>query len=278
MKILVTGGTGFIGSHFINLALTAGVKVVAIRRSGSEPKVKLIKEPIWIEGELDLSLNNNIKGCDILVHLAANGVSSVCDNWTEALDVNVLKTFKLFNNARNAGINKFILIGSCFEYGRAADEFKRIPKNACLKPMDSYAATKAAASMLIYGLAVEHNLKLKILRLFQVYGEGESRGRLWPMILESAEKGMNLKMSKGTQIRDFIHVKEVSEHIMKALSFDEVSSGYPEIINVGTGVPKTILEFANYWWKKLKAKGKLLPNSIPMKKNEVMSYVAEITK
>ena len=275
MKILVSGGTGFIGSNFINEAITAGVKVVAIKRINSTPKVKLIKEPVWIEGELDLCLYDKIEGCDILVHFAANGVTRE-GNWAESINVNINKSFTLFENARNSGIKKFILIGSCFEYGRSGDDFNCISKNSCLKPVDSYAASKAAASMLFYGWAVDNNLKLSILRLFQVYGEGESQGRLWPMLVKSALNGEDLKMSKGTQIRDFIHVKVVAKKIIDALQFKKVKSGFPEIVNVGTGAPKTIFEFANYWWDKFNAKGNLKFNEIPMKKNEVMRYVAEI--
>jgi Nucleoside-diphosphate-sugar epimerases len=52
MKIFLTGGTGFLGSHFINIAHNAGHQLVCIRRKGSQPKINLQKSPIWVEGDL----------------------------------------------------------------------------------------------------------------------------------------------------------------------------------------------------------------------------------
>ena len=69
MKIFVTGGTGFIGSYFVDLALSNGHEVVCLKRKGSSPVIELNKQPTWVEGDLNSNYYNYFKGCDVLVHL-----------------------------------------------------------------------------------------------------------------------------------------------------------------------------------------------------------------
>jgi len=276
MKIFLTGGTGFIGSHFINDVHRAGHEIVALKRPGSQSRIELSKNPVWINGQLDKYFTREFDGCDVLVHLAAHSTNEPYDTLENCLYWNLTASLKLFRQAIANGINKFVVAGSCFEYGQAGERYDYIPVDAALEPTSSYSVSKAAATLALGQLCIESSIQLQFLRIFQVFGEGENKNRLWPSLRKAALAGMDFPMTKGEQIRDFIPVNAVTKQFVNALSFADVNPGQPKISNVGSGNPQTILEFSEFWWKKWEAKGKLLPGSIPYRNNEVMRFVPNI--
>lgn len=276
MKLFVTGGTGFIGSHFLNAAFLAGHEVIALRRPGSKARVPLLQEPQWVEGKLDGEYRDAMEGCKVLVHLAAHTPNPPYDTLERCLYWNLTASLSFFNQAADVRITKFLVAGSCFEYGRSGERYDFIPVDAPLEPTMTYPTSKAAASIAFYGWAVERNLYLQILRIFQVFGEGELETRLWPSLRRAALAGEDYPMTLGGQVRDFISVEEVAAAFIKALSFDGVELGKPSIKNVGTGKPQTLMEFAERWWQRWGAKGILKPGAIPYRNNEVMRFVPEV--
>jgi hypothetical protein len=85
--------------------------------------------------------------------------------------------------------------------------------------------------------------------------------------------GEDYHMTGAEQIRDFISVEQVAELLVNDISFNEVESGKPKIKNIGTGIPQTLKEFSEFWWKKWGATGNLHFGSIPYRKDEVMRFV-----
>lgn len=270
------GGTGFIGSHFLNAAFRAGHEVIALRRPDSKPRVPLLQEPQWVEGELDGKYAASMEGCEVLVHFAAHTPNPPYDTLERCLYWNLTASLSSFNRAADVRITKFLVAGSCFEYGRSGERYDFIPVDAPLEPTMTYPTSKAAASIAFHGWAVERNLYLQILRIFQVFGEGELETRLWPSLRRAALAREDYPMTPGGQVRDFISVDEVAAAFIKALKFDGVEPGKPLFKNVGTGKPQTVLEFAQYWWKHWGAKGTLKPGAIPYRDNEVMRFVPEV--
>lgn len=273
MNIFLTGGTGFIGSHFINAAHKGGHNIFAIRRKNSNPKVEINKEPIWIEGDLIGDYSEYYKKCDVLVHFAAHSANVPYDTLENCIKWNVEFSFNLIMDASNAGIKKFLIAGSCFEYGRAGEILEFIPPDAPLLPIQTYPTSKAMASTLYCGWTSIANISLKLLRIFQVYGEGEKETRFWPALKKAALEGKDFPMTEGEQIRDFINVTQVAKRFVDELDFSDVTPGVPFIDNVGTGRPQSLREFAEHWWKEWNAKGKLKFGEVPYRDNEVMRYV-----
>lgn len=178
MKIALTGGTGFIGSNFINQALAAKHVVLAIRRnSTSKPRIPLTQEPIWLDQQLHEVRSEDLQGSDVLVHLAAHSGNFPYESLGSCLRWNLMATIHLFDQARIAGIRRFIVAGSCFEYGRSGERYEYIPPNAPLEPTNSYSASKAAASVTLQQWSNDYKLSLEILRIFHVYGDGELETR-----------------------------------------------------------------------------------------------------
>jgi nucleoside-diphosphate-sugar epimerase len=170
MKIFVTGATGFIGSNFTNKALQEGNEVLALRRSdSSRTRVPLISEPIWLTKQLNEVSVQDLSGVDVVVHFAAHSMQPPYDTVENCNYWNVTAPLQLFNKAISAGVERFIVAGSCFEYGSSGERYQFIPANAPLLPTVTYAISKAEASRKFIQLAKDENLKLSIQRIFHVY-------------------------------------------------------------------------------------------------------------
>lgn len=273
MKLFVTGGTGFVGTHFLQQALAAGHEVVALRRPGSQPRLPLTVQPNWLDGALDEDWSASLQGCDVVVHLASHTPNPPYAPLDECLYWNVYAAMKLARQAAAVGINKFLVAGTCFEYGQVPASVQYIDTATPLAPTLSYPTSKAAASLAFEGFAREHGHQVKLLRIFQVYGEGEQATRLWPSLRKAALAGDDFPMSEGAQVRDFVPVEEVAAQFIRHLDFSNCKPGDPLIRHVATGKSQTLLEFASYWWEHWQATGALLPGQVPYRKNELFRLV-----
>lgn len=275
MKIFVTGGTGFLGSHFLQQALEIGHDVIAQRRPGSVPRIPLMKEPIWIDRMLDQDFNE-LTGCDAVVHLAAHTPNPPYAPLDECLYWNVYATLRLIQQAAAQGVKNVIVAGTCFEYGAAAEGQEFIHPATETRPTLSYPISKAAATTSCLGAARNLGLRLQVLRIFQVFGDGEAPTRFWPSLRAAALEGRDFPMSTGDQVRDFISVVDVARKFVEALSFDGVEIGRPHIRNIGNGRGQSILHFAQHWWSTWQAKGHLLPGQLERRTGEVARLVANV--
>jgi nucleoside-diphosphate-sugar epimerase len=274
MNIFLTGGTGFLGSHFLSHALSAGHTVHAIRRNSvNRTSSQFSLQPLWLIRQLDEVSVQDLNNCEVLVHLAAHSVQYPYDILPNCLHWNLTATLSLFEKARLAGIRRFIVAGSCFEYGHSADRYGAIPTDAPLEPTNSYAASKAAASISFCQWAEEHCIDLEILRVFHVYGDGESESRFWPSLKRAALAGENFAMTAGAQIRDFTPVQLVSKLFLSRSLMVDINPPSPRIFNIGTGNPCSLIKFAHHWWYAWNAKGSIISGVLPYRPNEVMSYV-----
>jgi nucleoside-diphosphate-sugar epimerase len=277
MRIFVTGATGFIGSHFANAASAAGHDVVAVRRPGATPRVPVAQAVHWLDKALAHVNADDCTGIDAVVHFAAEGVSPGSVSWQGCFQTNVIDSLALWTSAVRGGVRRFVICGSCFEYGAVGTGYEAIPPSAPLEPTGPYHASKAAATMAALALAHVEHVSLAVLRPFHVFGEGEGPERLWPSLRAAAFAGVDYPMTPGEQVRDFIPVEDVAKAFLDVCVDRPLEPGRPEVHNVGTGKPVTILEFAQRWWDKWDAIGRLMPGAIPYRPNEVMRYVPELT-
>lgn len=210
-----------------------------------------------------------------MVHLASHTPNPPYAPLAECIYWNVFASIKLAQQARVAGITKFLVAGSCFEYGRAAERVFEISTDTPLEPTQPYATSKAAASVAFRGFAVETGVSLKILRIFQVYGEGEQASRLWPSLRAAALAGADFPMSAGEQVRDFVSVESVADQFIWHLDFSDAAPGISEIRHVASGNAQTLIEFATTWWARWGATGQLRPGVVPYRSGEVMRLVPD---
>ncbi len=274
MKLFLTGGTGFIGSHFINQAHSAGHEILALRKlPTSVPRIALERDPIWLDSTYSDVNKYQMSGCDAVIHLAAHSVAFPNDTLESCLHWNVIAPLSLFRTAISAGVDRFIVAGSCFEYGLSGDRYEYIPVDAPLLPTHSYSASKAAASIAFSQLAIQFQLRLSIHRIFQVYGEGESENRFWPSLRVAAQSGLDFAMTSGEQVRDFVTVEMVAKKLLDAMQLSNIKKGTPLIQNIGSGNAKSLLDFAKENWNAFGATGKLIVGGLPQRFGEVLRYV-----
>jgi nucleoside-diphosphate-sugar epimerase len=279
MKILLTGGTGFIGSHLLRLLGTTDHKVTALRRGSSQPRIDIGREPLWLVKEMDSLEPIDFSGIDTLVHLASVGLTPKIATWRDLLYWNVSVMVDLLEKAHVAGVRRFILAGSFAEYGLTANRYDFIPADAPLLPTSLYAASKAAGFIVANTFAIEKSIELYYLRIYSAYGEGQHINNFWPSLRAAALSGEDFPMTLGGQVRDFVPAERVAEAFLCSIEGSSgVQKGVPFVANVGTGHPMSLLEFAEKCWTDWGAKGKIIAGAKPYRLNEPMRFVPEITK
>lgn len=278
MRLFITGGTGFLGSHVLAAALSAGYEVQALRRKPlSAPALPLAPEPIWIVGDLLSIPPTTLDGVDAIIHLASAGVSPQQASWHELVQTNVIGSLRLLELAAEAGVRRCVFAGTSHEYGTAARRFDAIPSDAPLEPLSSYGASKAAAFQLLRAFAIERRLELYYGRIFSAYGEGQFEGNFWPSLRRAAIAGEDFPMTSGEQINDFIPASTVAMHLLEGCKRTDIKPGVPLVNNIGSGIAMSLISFAETEWKRLEAKGSLLPNRVPSRPDQIERCVPELT-
>ena len=268
MKIFLTGGSGFIGKGFIKESLKNGHIIYAISRKKMQSKKNLI----WLKGDLDKDWSIYLKKTHVLVHMAAVGVNRDV-TIKEAVNVNVIKPYKLLINAINSKCCNWLIIGSASEYGKQAELKKPLSIKTKELPETNYEKSKYLFTKLSISLSSEFKTRCRVMRLFNVYGKGENKKRLWPSLVRAARLDKNLNMTDGKQIRDFISVDSVAKILLKAANFQTKKKSFPQIWHVASGKPISVKSFALRNWKKFRAKKKILFNKIKSSLNR--NYISE---
>lgn len=276
-KIFITGATGFIGSHLLKHFSHTNHHIFALRRHNSIPRIDIGREPHWIEKPIDEVNARDMEGVEVLIHLASVGVSPVKATWGELFYWNVSVFVRLMEQAKLAGVKRLVVAGSSAEYGLSADVYDFIPPDAPLLPTSPYAASKAASFSAAYAFCIESGLELCYLRIFSVYGEGQFSENFWPALKNAAESGDDFRMTKGAQVRDYVDVTTVVKKIISAAELKDMAERI-WVLNVGSGEPKTMKAFAEYWWNYWGAKGKILFGALPYRANEMMRLKPKIDK
>jgi nucleoside-diphosphate-sugar epimerase len=268
MIIFLTGGNGFIGKKFIKEALSSGHQIYAVSRKKMQNKKNLT----WLKGNLDNDWTTYLKRSHVLIHMAAVGVNKDI-TLEEAITANVIKPYKLLINAINSDCADWLIIGSASEYGKQAAKKKPLGIKTKELPETNYEKSKYLFTKLSTSLSVKFKTRCRVMRLFNVYGEGENKKRLWPSLVRANKFKKNLHMTDGKQIRDFISVDVVAKILLKAAKFETKKKKFPQIWHVASGKPTSVKLFALKNWKKLGAKKKILFNKIksPLSRN----YISE---
>jgi len=252
MKIIINGGTGFIGSHLINELQLKNHEIISIKRELSRPRIELEKEPKWVLEKDKTQLKNALKNCKFFINCAAVGVSPQKADWEKLVDYNIKRTFSLLVLAKKAGIKDFLFLGTEMELN--IEDLYSFESNDNLSP---YAASKTSAFFLFCSYAKLNNLNMKYIKIPNVYGEGQYSKNLWPSLRRAALSGDNYKILNKNTTKSFISVAKVSKIIAKNLSVNSSKKNSVDIISI-EGKKMKVGEFAMHYWKKWQASGKLI--------------------
>jgi UDP-glucose 4-epimerase len=249
MKVLVTGGAGFIGRWVVKKLLEDHTVVALDNFSNSDcsniTDFQKMAEFTFIQGDI---LNHSLltiafKGVDLCIHLAAQiNVQESLDYPARSFTNNVVGTFRVLEECRKNDA-KLVLVGTCLVYDVAVS--KAISEEHPIKPASPYAASKVAAENLAISYYHGYSLPAVILRPFNTYGpyqKSGAEGGVVSVFLKNLLGGKDIVIyGDGEQTRDLLYVEDCANFIIKA-AFCEKAIG--EIINAGTGVDTSINDLA----------------------------------
>jgi len=268
--ILVAGGTGFLGYHFIKRAIKKGFKVISVSQNNPSKKrflkkVKYIKSDIYDFKKLKKKLNINF---EYVVNF-----SGYVDhkNRKRTYQSHYIGCKNLVKICLDKKIKKFIQIGSSMEYGRNLSPQK---ESLYCRPLSVYGKAKFFASKYLLGLYSKKNFPVVILRLYQIYGPYQDHNRFIPIIIDSCRKNIQFPCSNGEQYRDFLYVDDFVRAVFFSISSDKAIG---KIINIGLGKPLKIKKIIQKIVKIYK-KGKPLFGKIKLRKEEMRITYPDITK
>ena len=247
MKVVVTGGAGFIGSAFINYlkdnfecdVLCLDKLTYAGRRDNIKHNVSFLEKDICEVNADELG------DFDYIVHFAAEShVDNSISNGLPFVKTNVEGTFNLLEIARkNKNLKKFIHISTDEVYGDMAEHFAinhTATEKEELKASSYYSATKAASDMLVLSANRTYGLPYLITRTCNNFGEHQFEEKFLPTIARSIREGKPIPVyGDGLQVREWMYVYDNVRVICDLMFDDEVVN---QVMNIGTGIRLTNLD------------------------------------
>lgn len=250
MKVLVTGGAGFIGSHLVGALRARGDEVLVLDNLDDtyDPARKLENlraEGVGVgegparllRGDLrdEVTLHQALRGVDAVVHLAA--VAGVRDSLLDPLryeSINVRGTVGLLEAMRHAGCRRLVFASSSSVYGSRDDDALFSEEDRADRPVSPYAATKRAGELLCYAAHATWGLDVTCLRFFTVYGPRQRPAMAIARFVQLALAGQPLPLyGDGASVRDYTFVGDAVRGVVAAL---DRPHGY-DVINLGCGAP-----------------------------------------
>jgi dTDP-glucose 4,6-dehydratase len=217
MKIVVTGGAGFIGSHFIKHVLKEhpGYKILNIDKltyAGNPENLTEVKNhPDYTFVKEDICnkkvLEEILQGYDVIVNFAAEShVDRSIDEPEVFLKTDVTGTFNLLEICRSAGIKKYVQVSTDEVYG-SADNGETFSEDAALNPSSPYSASKAAADLLVLSYHKTYKLPVNIVRSSNNYGPNQYPEKFIPLFVTNAIEDKQLPLyGDGRNVRDWLFV------------------------------------------------------------------------
>lgn len=240
-RVLLTGGTGFVGANLARRLLVDGHDVHLIVRPGhSDSRIEGIRDNVqfhtvdlaWEEGVLKIVKEVRPEW---VFHLAVYGAYPDQQDIDTMVRTNIRGTIHLVSACQSVGIDTFVNTGSSSEYGYK----DHAPcEREWLEPNSNYAVTKAFATQYCRYAAQEKSLNLPTLRLYSVYGPHESPCRLFPAVISAGLRGQLPPLANADTSRDFIYVEDVIDAYLLAAACPCGDAG--AVYNVGTGVQTTL--------------------------------------
>jgi len=226
-KILIVGGTGFLGHHLAKKCKTKYIVTsISLNRPKKEKQLKGVKYLIAdISKKQELIKKINTK-FDIVVNLGGY-IDHKNRNLATKTHFNGCKN--LINFFKNKNIELFVQIGSSTEYGKQkSPNFENMKGN----PKTIYAQSKLNASKYLINFSKKYNFPYVILRLYQVYGPEQKQDRLIPMVINSCLENLLFRCSSGLQNKDFLYITDAINAISNCFNNKKVIGN---IINIGSG-------------------------------------------
>jgi dTDP-glucose 4,6-dehydratase len=255
MKLLVSGGAGFIGSNFVRMALTDKFPDFNVEQltvldlltyAGDEENLKPVssdKRYKFVKGDIrDLELAKKLmQDADQVVHFAAEShVDRSIEGGSEFVSTNVMGTQVLLDAARSTNIKRFVHVSTDEVYGSISEG--SWPEDHPLLPNSPYSASKAGSDLLVRAYNRTHKLDTVITRCSNNYGQYQFPEKVMPLFITNIIEGKKVPLyGNGLNIRDWLHVDDHCRGIALALTKGRAG----EVYNIGGGTELTNVELTH---------------------------------
>jgi len=239
MKVLVTGASGWVGSHVVRSAVARGWDVYglvrdpagSLRWGDAAGRVETVECDLGDWARIS-ELVRDI-GADACVHCAWYAKPGKYLTSPEHV-TSLMNSLKLFEALATAGCQRFVGVGSCFEFDAG---YGYLSEDTPLQSDSVYSAAKTAASTMLAAMAGQSDVTTTWARLFLQYGPGEDGRRLVPAVVSALLRGERVATTLGEQVRDFLHISDVAEALVAV-----VEAKFSGTVNIGSGRPVTVRE------------------------------------
>lgn len=280
-KVLITGATGFIGSHLTQRLIPEGFEVGIIKRERSDAwRIKDLLDKIVVY-DVDLRNTQEVSKAvshfrpDVIFHLATYyAVEHESQEVSPMVDTNVLGTVNLLEASKESMVKLFVNTSSCFVYKESEN---KLSENDALSPLNLYALTKIQAEQACSFYAEKYGLKAITFRIFPPYGPADHERRLIPYVIKSLLDEERLKLTTGGQRWDFVYVEDIVDAYFKLLSVPDLSRKH-EIFNIGTENVISVREVVSRIKDIIGSELEPDWGAIPHRKNEVWFTCADMSK
>lgn len=269
MKITIIGGTGFIGTHLIKELLNHNIELIITGTSELNARNKS-----WYKNVdfLELDLNKQIKpinykklaSSDLLINLAWEGLPNY--NKLFHYEKVLMKQYEFIKNLVELGLKDIVITGTCFEYGKREGPLDTTMET---NPTNPYAIAKDTLRKFLFLLMNDHPFNLKWLRLFYMYGEGQSKYSILSQLQTAINNGDKyFNMSGGEQERDYLPVTMVAKEIIDI----SLSNKESNIYNICSGSPIKLKTLVEDYIKANNASININYGFYPYNESEAMSF------
>ncbi|MCS7482197.1 NAD-dependent epimerase/dehydratase family protein [Umezawaea endophytica] len=248
--VFVTGGAGFIGMHVVPMLLERDYKVRIFDNMfrGDRDKVaelvatgnvELIDQDVRYGG----AVQNAMKGCESVIHLAAVSINKSVSDPYESVDINMVGNHNVFAAAADQGVRRLVYASSASVYG----DPKKLPMHEDdeLAPLTPYCIAKRSGEDLLGFYERTKGLSWVGLRFFNVYGPGQKTTAYYTSVINHFVNRLRQGLppvidGKGEQSMDFIHVTDIARSVVAALESEKANVP----VNIGTGIDTTVADLA----------------------------------
>jgi Nucleoside-diphosphate-sugar epimerases len=266
MRVAVSGASGFIGQYVLQELQSRGLNVIALTHSAAR-RPPPSEASRWIVMDIANPPSNPFEAMgspDALIHLAWGGLPNYQSS--HHLEVELPAQLAFLTSCVRNGLKRLVVAGTCYEYGLASGE---LAEDAPTQPCTQYGLAKNMLREALFGLRVQYDLDLAWLRLFYLYGDGQSEKSLYRMLRTAIDRGAKtFDMSGGEQLRDFLPAHEAARLIVEIAQRENVSG----IFNVCSGKPIAVRELVQSWIEASGAKITMNLGQLPYSPSEPMAF------
>lgn len=248
MRILITGGFGFVGGRLAQHLYQAGHQIILGSRNASSPPDWLpqaeVKQTKWNDGR---ALEQICNGVDVVIHAAGMNAQDCLENPVEALEFNGLATARLLKAACRSGVKRFVYLSTAHVYANPL--IGTISEENCPRNLHPYGTSHLAGENVVIGSSQRGQIDGIVLRLSNAFGTPAHKdANCWVLLVndlcrQAVQSRKLVLRSSGLQQRDFISITEVVR-VATTLSTRALDVRLHGVFNLGSGVSQSVLELA----------------------------------